>query len=90
VNRKLVLYKCIYILIITASISLTREEVKLMSKKTYRPGQTAPKSGQYGIVGPRGGSQGREVTVVKGEPFPPTPKPDMGFVLVDQTKHSSK
>ncbi len=52
----------------------------------YRPGQTAPKSGQYGIVGPRGGDTGRERTVVKGEPFPPTPTPGQTYVLVDPTR----
>lgn len=33
--------------------------------KGLRPGQTAPKSGQYEQVGPRGG-KGKEVTVTKG------------------------
>lgn len=37
-----------------------------------KPGNKAPASGQYGIVGPRGGQTGKEVTVVKGEPMPPT------------------
>jgi len=39
------------------------------------PGSKAPVSGQYGIKGPRGGDTGKEVTAVKGEPLPPTPKP---------------
>ena len=42
-----------------------------MAKPQYRPGQKAPKSGQYPLVGPQGGKQGVEVTVVKGEPLPP-------------------
>lgn len=53
---------------------------------SYKPGHTAPKSGQYGIVGPRGGETGKERTVVKGEPFPPTPAPGQTYVLVDPTK----
>lgn len=52
----------------------------------FRPGQTVPKSGQYPIVGPRGGRTGDEVTSVKGEPFPPTPKSGMGFGKPDLTK----
>ncbi len=56
---------------------------------TYKPGQKAPVSGQYGIVGPKGGKTGTEVTVTKGETLPPTPKPGQGFVLVDKTKHKS-
>ncbi|MBM3933954.1 MAG: YjzC family protein [SAR202 cluster bacterium] len=56
----------------------------------YKPGQIAPDSGQYPVVGPRGGDQGREVTVVRGEPFPPTPKPGMGYGKPDKTKHNGK
>lgn len=56
---------------------------------THKPGQKAPVSGQYGIVGPKGGKTGTEVTVTKGETLPPTPKPGQGFVLVDKTKHKS-
>ena len=56
---------------------------------THKPGQKAPESGQYGIVGPKGGKTGTEVTVTKGETLPPTPKPGQGFVLVDKTKHES-
>lgn len=57
--------------------------------KGLKPGQTAPKSGQYEQVGPRGGKTGHEVTVVKGEPLPPTQKPGMSFALVDATKNKS-
>lgn len=39
--------------------------------KSLKPGQAAPRSGQYAVVGPRGGNTGREVTVTKGEPMPP-------------------
>jgi len=55
--------------------------------KTYKPGQKAPRSGQYGIVGPRGGNTGKERTVTKGEPFPPPPKPGQKFKMNDPTKH---
>ena len=58
-------------------------------KRIYRPGQIAPHSGQYPVVGPRGGYTGGEVTVVIGEPFPPTPKAGMGFGKPDLTKHKS-
>jgi hypothetical protein len=56
---------------------------------TYKPGQKASTSGQYGIVGPKGGKTGTEVTVAKGETLPPTQKPGQGFVLVDKTKHKN-
>ncbi|WP_425907173.1 YjzC family protein [Nitrobacter sp. TKz-YC02] len=57
--------------------------------KTFRPGEEAPRSGQYEQLGPRGGPTGEERTVVRGEPLPPTPKPDMSYRLVDRTKHRS-
>lgn len=60
-----------------------------MSKdKGLKPGQTAPKSGQYVQVGPKGG-KGNEVTVTKGEPMPPSPKPGMTYNLTDPTKNKS-
>lgn len=58
-------------------------------KQTYRPGQTAPKSAQYEIIGPRGGRTGEERTVVKGEPLPPTPKPGQIYAPVDPTRNKS-
>jgi len=56
--------------------------------KEFKPGQKAPNSGQYLQIGPRGG-KGREVTVVKNEPLPPTPGPKMSYILVDATKNKS-
>jgi hypothetical protein len=58
-----------------------------MAKGIFKSGQEAPKSGQYEIVGPRGGRTGEERTVTKGESLPPTPEKNMGFILVDETKH---
>ncbi len=61
-----------------------------MPKKSgFMPGQKAPRSGQYQIRGPKG-KKGAERTVVKGEPFPPTPKKKSTFTLVDPTKHKKK
>ena len=61
-----------------------------MSTPKHKPGEIAQNSGQYPLVGPRGGDQGREVTVVKGERFPPTPEPGMGYGTPDLTKHKNK
>ena len=55
--------------------------------KLHKPGTISETSGQYGIVGPRGGKTNKERTVVKGEPFPPTPKRKQKYVLNDKTKH---
>lgn len=53
-----------------------------------RPGQKAPASGQYQQIGPRGG-KGREVTVTRGEPLPPTTRPGSTYAIVDRTKNKS-
>ena len=58
-----------------------------MSKRRgLTPGTPAPKSGQYQIIGPKGG-KGAERTVVRGEPMPPTPSNGSRYTLVDPTKH---
>lgn len=54
-----------------------------------KPGKKAPASGQYGIVGPRGGKTNIEVTAVKDKPMPPTPKAGQGYVMNDPTKNKS-
>ena len=60
-----------------------------MSKNQgIRPGEKAPKSGQYEVIGPRGGHTGKEVTSVKGNVMPPT-KSGGAFNLVDPTKNKS-
>ncbi len=55
--------------------------------ENHKSGEIAKTSGQYPIVGPRGGKTGEERTVVKGEPFPPTPKSGQTFGKPDKTKH---
>jgi hypothetical protein len=40
-----------------------------MSQKTFSPGEKAPRSGQYEIIGPRGGETGKERTVTRHEPL---------------------
>lgn len=60
-----------------------------MAKKSgLTPGTKAPNSGQYQQIGPRGG-KGKEVTVVKREPLPPTPSKGVTYTLVDPTKNKS-
>ena len=56
--------------------------------KELKPGQKAPASGQYQEVGPRG-RLGHEVTVVKGEPLPPTTLAGSTYKLVDRSKNKS-
>lgn len=60
-----------------------------MSKTNrLKPGNEAPKSGQYQEIGPRGG-KGREVTSVRGEALPPTTQAGASYKLVDASKNKS-
>ncbi len=61
-----------------------------MSDKFLKPGQKAPRSGQYEIVGPRGGGTGVERTVTRSEPLPPPERKGQKYRLVDPTKHRRK
>jgi len=51
------------------------------SKPTFRPGMISPFSGEAEVRGPRGGDTGREVTVDRGERFPPTPEPGQTYTV---------
>jgi hypothetical protein len=57
--------------------------------KTYKPGEKVPASGQAEIIGSRGGRTGQERTIVRGEHFPPTPKPGQSYQIVDRTRNKS-
>ena len=57
--------------------------------RSIKPGERAPISGQYEIVGPNGGGTGSERTGVKVKTMPPPPKPGQGSVPVDPTKNKS-
>ena len=63
------------------------KELKSPMKNILKPGEITQKSGQYEIIGQRGGKTGKEITSVKGKPLPPTPKAGSFYKLVDPTKH---
>lgn len=56
----------------------------------FKPGQRAPVSGQYPIIGPHGGDTGEERTVTRGEPLPPTPEPGQRYGRPDVTRHKPR
>lgn len=58
--------------------------------RVQRPGMIAAQSGQYEQIGPRGARTGNERTVARGEPLPPTPRPNMTYQLVDATKRGNR
>jgi hypothetical protein len=53
-----------------------------MAKVPLKPGTPAPQSGLYW-----NSSTKTEVTTVKGQPLPPTPKPGQGYELKDPAIH---
>jgi len=56
--------------------------------KTFKPGETAPASAQYEVLGPRGGKTGKEITLTKGRTFPPSQEGSQ-YHLRDRTKNKS-
>ncbi|HVY60216.1 MAG TPA: hypothetical protein VHF22_01125 [Planctomycetota bacterium] len=65
------------------------EKWKLVdSTNLARAGEKAEISGQYALVGSDGKFAG-EITVNKGDKFPPTPHEGQGYRLIDATKHAS-
>lgn len=60
-----------------------------MAPKKLTPGTPAPASGQYEIVGPRGGRTGVERTVVRNEPLPPTRAPGESYRIADRTNNKA-
>lgn len=59
-----------------------------MTKK-LKPGDAAPVSGLYELIGPRGGHTGKERTAVKGDVLPPTPKPGMQYKISERAHNKS-
>ena len=56
-------------------------------KKILRPGQAAPSSAIYDMVGPRGGSTGEQVVSTASKSLPPTRRPGQGYVLAKPAHH---
>ncbi len=54
-------------------------------KGDFKPGQLAKTSGQYAVIGADGSKTAREVTVAKGEPFPPARGAGQTYKLIDKT-----
>lgn len=59
-----------------------------MAKK-LNPGEIAPASGLYELIGPRGGHTGKERTVSKGEVLPPPPKAGMTYTIATRAHNKS-
>jgi len=55
----------------------------------FKPGQAAPYSSQYELIGPSGERTGEERTVVLGEPLLPNPQTETLYVLSDPSKNGA-
>ncbi|NLC16829.1 MAG: hypothetical protein GX756_03015 [Clostridiales bacterium] len=52
----------------------------------YKPGQRVPFSGKVVVVSKYGDKTDIELTVKKGEIFPPTPEPDQTYVYISYSE----
>jgi hypothetical protein len=66
-----------------------KENTTMPNTPLFRPGEPSPLSGQFEIVGPRGGATGEERTAVRGKPLPPTPEPGQRYRPVDPTNNGA-
>ncbi|HEY8424226.1 MAG TPA: YjzC family protein [Clostridia bacterium] len=51
----------------------------------FKPGQKAPFSGVVVVVEKYGDKTDTQLTIKKGDIFPPTPKPDQTYVYIKYT-----
>lgn len=58
--------------------------------KTFKPGELAPKSAIYDMVGPRGGLTGEQKVSTRDKPLPPTDKPGQVYVVAKQPHHKGR
>jgi len=58
--------------------------------KIFKPGQPAPASGIFNMVGPRGGKTGEQVVSTRSKPLPPTEKPGQGYQMAKPAHHKGK
>jgi len=54
----------------------------MVNSSRLTSGDTAPTSGEYEVIGSRGGRTGKTVTMKKGDTLPPTPLPDQYYEKV--------
>ena len=64
-----------------------KRECRIAESLGLRPGQPAPRTGEYLQVGPEG-ERGRTVTAFQGQPLPATPRKGMRYFLLEP--HSAK
>ena len=60
-----------------------------MTKQIFKPGMISPFSGEAKVVGSRGGKTNHEVTMDRGEKFPPTPESGQHYVVSRRAHNKS-
>jgi hypothetical protein len=58
-------------------------------RRNLKPGEEAPASGLYELIGPRGGRTGKQRTVARGEVLRPTPKAGMEYRIAEHAHNKS-
>lgn len=65
-----------------------KHDLARLEGRNFNPGNKCPVSGQYAIVDPTGLKTEYEITLSKGERFPPQRNaPGSGYRLLDATRH---
>ena len=52
-----------------------------MAKTIFKPGMKSTFSGVAVVIGVRGGDTGHEITIDRGEKFPPTPERGQSYAI---------
>ena len=58
-------------------------------KRNLKPGEIAPVSELYELIGPRGGHTGQERTVTRSEVLPPAPRAGMEYRIAKRAHNKS-
>ena len=58
--------------------------------KVFKPGEPAPRSAIYDMVGPRGGKTGEQRVSTQAKPLPPTDRSGQGFTVATAAKHPNR
>lgn len=59
-------------------------------RKTFKPGELAPESAIYDMVGRRGGRTGEQKVSTRDKLLPPTDKPGQGYVVAKPAHHKHR
>jgi hypothetical protein len=70
-------------------LTSVQRELSIMLNGIMKSGSRTPTSGIWGLIDQYGRLAGQEYAIKRGQTFPPTPYPGMGYVLVRPAFHRS-